>query len=361
MTEATDTPISVLRIYHSGVVSSWRDRERFLIALGVRVRLVSPRRWNEGGAVAPLDADADDFVVGIGTVGTHPNLFLYEPWGLWRALRADRYDVIDIHEEPVSLAAAEVQLLAWIASRRAPFCLYSAQNIDKTLPAALPLDRAAGVAPGRRGAHLQRRSRAHPAAQGIPRPAPEPRARDRHRSLFAGSVPGADRVPARRLRRTARGAQGRRRPGRRSREDVGRTLVIVGDGPERASLGNARRRGRFEHPHLVPGVRPPSRAPRALPRLRRRGRAIARDPGLDRAVRPRRGGEPWPPVFPSWHPIRVRCPKWSATPACSFRPATRRRSGAALRRRSATTRRADPLGQIARARACAYSWASHRS
>ena len=34
----------------------------------------------------------------------------------------------------MSVAAAEVQLIAWMAGRRVPFCLYSAQNIEKRYP-----------------------------------------------------------------------------------------------------------------------------------------------------------------------------------------------------------------------------------
>lgn len=133
MSGAPATTLRILRIYHSGVVDTWRDRERSMRAAGARVQLVSSARWNEGGARVSLDGD-EAFVVGVRTFGTHPMLFLYDPLQLWRELRAAHPDVIDIHEEPVSLAAAEVQLVARLAGRPAPFCLYSAQNIEKHYP-----------------------------------------------------------------------------------------------------------------------------------------------------------------------------------------------------------------------------------
>jgi glycosyltransferase involved in cell wall biosynthesis len=124
----------VLRIYHSGVVTKWRARERALEALGVDVRLVAAERWNEGGSDVRLEPGPHESVRGVRTFGRHPNLFWYDPLGLWRALRAGPVDLLDIHEEPVSVAAAEVQLLAGVARVKAPFVLYSAQNIPKRYP-----------------------------------------------------------------------------------------------------------------------------------------------------------------------------------------------------------------------------------
>jgi glycosyltransferase involved in cell wall biosynthesis len=124
----------VLRVYHSGVISAWRERDRALHAAGARVTLACASLWNEGGATVALDPEGDDFVVGIRTFGRHPFLFAYDPIALWKLLRSDHFDVIDIHEEPASLAVAEAQLLARLASVHAPFCLYSAQNIAKRYP-----------------------------------------------------------------------------------------------------------------------------------------------------------------------------------------------------------------------------------
>ena len=123
----------VLRISHSAVVDAWRERERELRKRGHDVVLVSARVWDEGGRPTPLVTGEDTFVTGVRTIGNHPNLFMYDPLPLWRLLRQS-WDVVDIHEEPYSLAAAEILLLKAIRRSRAPFSLYSAQNIDKRFP-----------------------------------------------------------------------------------------------------------------------------------------------------------------------------------------------------------------------------------
>lgn len=122
------------RIAHHAVVSAWRERERALIAHGHRVSLLSATVWNEGGQPVTLSADGDEFVQSARTWGTHPNGFLYSPSALWRAL-ATPVDVLDLHEEPYALATAEVLALRALRRRRAPYVLYSAQNIDKRFPA----------------------------------------------------------------------------------------------------------------------------------------------------------------------------------------------------------------------------------
>lgn len=123
----------VLRVSHSAVVSAWRARERALGALGHDVTLLTAKVWNEAGADVPLVPDAGEAVAGISTIGRHPALFVYDPRPLWRAL-AEPWDVLDIHEEPFSLAAAEVLLLRAVRRQLAPYALYSAQNIDKRYP-----------------------------------------------------------------------------------------------------------------------------------------------------------------------------------------------------------------------------------
>lgn len=125
--------MKVLRVAHHAVVSAWRQRERELRRQGADVALVSARRWNEGGRAVVLDPEHDEFVTGATTVGTHPNAFLYDPRPIWRAL-GERPAVIDLHEEPFALATAEILLLRRLRRSRAPYVLYSAQNIDKRYP-----------------------------------------------------------------------------------------------------------------------------------------------------------------------------------------------------------------------------------
>ncbi len=69
------------------------------------------------------------------TFGTHPNLFVFDPRPLWRLLGDDRWDLVDLHEEPFGLAVAEFLVLRWLrARRRTPFLVCSAQNLDKRYP-----------------------------------------------------------------------------------------------------------------------------------------------------------------------------------------------------------------------------------
>jgi len=129
--------VRVLRVAHHAVVSAWRERERQLRGLGDDVRLVSAKRWNEGGRTLTLAPEADVFVTGAATVGTHPNAFLYDPRPIWRLLGSSAGggpDVLDLHEEPFSLATAEILLLRRLRRSKVPYVLYSAQNIDKRYP-----------------------------------------------------------------------------------------------------------------------------------------------------------------------------------------------------------------------------------
>ncbi|GAA1919415.1 hypothetical protein GCM10009775_09980 [Microbacterium aoyamense] len=123
----------MLRVAHHAVVSAWRERERQLRRLGVDLTLISSRRWNEGGRDVTLSADGDGFVVGASTLGRHPGVFAYDPRPFWRALKG-RPDVVDLHEEPFALATAELLLVKRLRRDRAPYVLYSAQNIEKRYP-----------------------------------------------------------------------------------------------------------------------------------------------------------------------------------------------------------------------------------
>ncbi len=122
-----------LRVSHSAVVDAWRERERALRARGHRVSLLSAAAWSEGGRVVPLTARPGEDVAPVRTFGSHPALFVYDPRPLWSAL-GQPVDVVDIHEEPFSLAAAEIIALRALRRQQAPYVLYSAQNIDKRYP-----------------------------------------------------------------------------------------------------------------------------------------------------------------------------------------------------------------------------------
>lgn len=135
----------ILRVSHSASVDAWRERERALRRLGHAVHLVAAQDWEAGGAPVRLEARPDEAgtVVGIRTWGRHPALFLYDPVALWRELGRP-HDVLDIHEEPFALATAEVLAVRALRRLRAPYLLYTAQNIAKRYPVPFRwLERAA--------------------------------------------------------------------------------------------------------------------------------------------------------------------------------------------------------------------------
>ncbi|ADU47701.1 glycosyltransferase [Intrasporangium calvum] len=118
---------------HSAVVDAWRERERALRVRGHDVVTLSAAEWDEGGSTVRLAPRVGEAVTGVRTIGRHPALFLYDPRPIWRAL-GQAWDVIDIHEEPFALSTAEVLAVRAVRRCRAPYVLYSAQNLDKTYP-----------------------------------------------------------------------------------------------------------------------------------------------------------------------------------------------------------------------------------
>ncbi|GAA6527718.1 hypothetical protein IDVR_35160 [Intrasporangium sp. DVR] len=123
----------VLRVSHSAVVDAWRERERALRDLGHDVVTLSAAAWDEGGATVTLTPRPGEPVSGVRTLGRHPALFVYDPRPIWRAL-GERWDVLDLHEEPFALSTAEVLLLRVLRRCHSPYVLYSAQNLDKRYP-----------------------------------------------------------------------------------------------------------------------------------------------------------------------------------------------------------------------------------
>lgn len=125
--------VRILRISHSAVVDQWRERERALRRLGHDVHLLSSLSWNEAGAEVPLTPRPGEDVEGVRTWGQHPALFVYAPRQLWHELGKE-WDLVDLHEEPFALATAEVLAIKWLRRNRAPYALYSAQNLEKNYP-----------------------------------------------------------------------------------------------------------------------------------------------------------------------------------------------------------------------------------
>jgi glycosyltransferase involved in cell wall biosynthesis len=119
--------VRVLRIYHAGRDPAHRARDRALVRAGAEVTLVVPRRWPGPSAgltaepfrVVELDVDRP------GDVNRHR-------WrgDLAEVVAAAAPDVVDVHEEPVSIAARQ-----WLAAAGGrPVVMFSAQNLDKRWP-----------------------------------------------------------------------------------------------------------------------------------------------------------------------------------------------------------------------------------
>ena len=230
----------VLRVYHSAVVSAWRERDRELRRRGAQVTLVSPRAWREGGRRVELDPGPDGFVVPARTLGSHPALFAYDPLPLLRLMRRRRFDHIDVHEEPCSLAAAEVRLLRRVLQPRSTLLLYSAQNIPKRYPLpfrrfeASALGQAAGVYVCNRAAGEILQAKGFrgtvgllPLGVDVQRFTPNGRAAEKTppRPLLVGYV--GRLTPEKGVEVLLRATAGQR----------AWSLVVVGDGPARDDLG----------------------------------------------------------------------------------------------------------------------------
>ena len=129
----------VLRVSHSGGNPAFRLRDRTLAAQGVDLTLVVPEFWGEPGYQTATEAAAAEDAGGL-TVRGMPvdrpgdvNRHRYtDPDAAERLVATVRPDLVDVHEEPFSLAARQ-----WLraASRRGvPTVVYTAQNLDKRFP-----------------------------------------------------------------------------------------------------------------------------------------------------------------------------------------------------------------------------------
>jgi len=137
--------VRVLLTFHSMVTrSNHRLAEELAAHPDVDLTVVTPTWWHEDGRHVEQEVAAGRGyrlivlpavqVKGTHpTIVTHPNLFFYRR-GLARALSAVKPDIIDLYEEPYSLAAAQMLPLRAALAPRSKLVFYSAQNIDKRYP-----------------------------------------------------------------------------------------------------------------------------------------------------------------------------------------------------------------------------------
>jgi glycosyltransferase involved in cell wall biosynthesis len=121
----------VLRVYHAGRDPGHRRRERALVAAGVDLTLVVPAAWPDAGSEKVLTAEPFRVVELATSRSGDVNRHRYTSSGdLRRALDEVRPDLLDVHEEPFSLACRQ-----WLAAAgQVPVVAYTAQNVDKRFP-----------------------------------------------------------------------------------------------------------------------------------------------------------------------------------------------------------------------------------
>jgi glycosyltransferase involved in cell wall biosynthesis len=127
----------VVRISHSSVVAEYRRRDHDLRHRhGYDMHLVCPPSYMEGGSRVEVGSDSllPIHVVGIRGHKDHPILFWYAHRALRRVLREVQPQIVDLHEEPYSLAAVGALSAVRAEVPDAAVCIYSAQNILKHYP-----------------------------------------------------------------------------------------------------------------------------------------------------------------------------------------------------------------------------------
>jgi len=123
----------ILRVYHGGRDQAHRARERALVDAGLDVTLVVPDRWPGAAASEPALSPEPFRIVELPVRRPgHVNRHTYaDRRAVARLIAETRPDVLDIHEEPFSLAARQ-----WLSAAppEVPVVMYTAQNIDKRFP-----------------------------------------------------------------------------------------------------------------------------------------------------------------------------------------------------------------------------------
>lgn len=123
----------VVRVYHAGRDPAHRRREAALLRAGARIVLVVPSIWPEPGSEDVIAAEPGIEIVSMpvaraGDINRHR---FADPQALRTLLDRIRPDILDVHEEPVSLVARQWQHAAPAELR---VVLYTAQNVDKRYP-----------------------------------------------------------------------------------------------------------------------------------------------------------------------------------------------------------------------------------
>jgi glycosyltransferase involved in cell wall biosynthesis len=126
----------VLRIFHGGGVPAYQRRDESLARLGWKVTLIAPKRFRELPIITVAEPRSDEItVVPVGLYGYRRNpWFFYNPVSLARRLRRMSPTLLDIHEEPYSLAMLSVLVARWLSCKSPTVVFRTSQNVYKDYP-----------------------------------------------------------------------------------------------------------------------------------------------------------------------------------------------------------------------------------
>lgn len=130
-------PIRVVRIAHSSLTPALRGRERALARCfpNVEMEVITPPRWRE--AEVEVEAEPDEyFPVRIAPtfLSKHIQLFTYDPRPIVEVFKRHKPHIIDMNHEPYSVPCAEVLTLRRLFAPQARVVMQTAQNILKKYP-----------------------------------------------------------------------------------------------------------------------------------------------------------------------------------------------------------------------------------
>jgi glycosyltransferase involved in cell wall biosynthesis len=128
--------LRILRIFHGGGVPAYQRRDEEISALGHEVHLLTPKTFRELPTITYSEIRSDVIrVTPIGLYGIKQNpLFFYNPIRLAHIFRGFKPHVLDMHEEPYSLAAASVLVGRWVSGVKCKVVFRSSQNELKSYP-----------------------------------------------------------------------------------------------------------------------------------------------------------------------------------------------------------------------------------
>lgn len=126
----------MVRVFHGGVVEAYQERDVELARLGHTVTLIVPKNFQELPEMSFARERNDEIVViPVSLWGTRRNPFyFYNPLQIAGILRRMQPEIIDLHEEPYSLAAWSVVAARALAGSRAKVIFRSSQNVFKKYP-----------------------------------------------------------------------------------------------------------------------------------------------------------------------------------------------------------------------------------